>query len=99
MALINWGDADTEMSVPGSRGKLAFEFWGQSFRGECAEDIRERIEPHGCRVYFLTEPSDGAVVGTDGSVVMNVKDGKKNKADEKLCIAKKTPNGWVADWQ
>lgn len=99
VALINWGDADTEMSVPESAGKLAFEFWGQEFLGETAEDIRVRIEPHGCRVYFLTDPADGAVVGTDSSVVMNIVGGEKNKPEEKLCIAKKTADGWVAEWQ
>ena len=98
IALINWGDADTEMCVPDSAGKLAFEFWGQDFMGETRDDIRTRIEPHGCRVYFLTDPADGAVVGTDSSVVMNVADGKKNKDGEKLCIAKKTADGWVAEW-
>ena len=99
IALINWGDADTEMCVPGSAGKLAFEFWGQDFMGEQSEDIKTIIVPHGCRVYFLTDPADGAVVGTDSSVVMDIRDGKRNKDAEKLCIAKKTADGWVAEWQ
>lgn len=99
VALINWGDADTEMCVPDSRGKLAFEFWSQNFMGQCDSDIKVKIEPHGCRVYFLTEPGYGAIVGTDSSVVMNLTNGEKNKADEKLCVAKKTADGWVADWQ
>ncbi|MBQ7827526.1 MAG: alpha-galactosidase [Clostridia bacterium] len=98
IALINWGDADTEMCVPDSAGKLAFEFWGQDFMGETRDNIRTRIEPHGCRVYFLTDPADGAVVGTDSSVVMNIENGRKNKDGEKLCIAKKTADGWVAEW-
>ncbi len=99
VALINWGDADTEMCVPGSNGKLAFEFWSQDFIGLCDDDIRVKIEPHGCRVYFLTEPEDGVVVGTDSSVVMNITDGKKNKADETLCVAEKTADGWMANWK
>lgn len=99
IALINWGDADTEMRVPDSAGSLAFEFWNQEFFGEMKEDIRVLIEPHGCRVYFLTEPADDAVVGTDSSVVMNIADGKKNKTDEKICIAEKIDGGYVARWE
>jgi len=41
---------------------------------------------------------DGAGVGTDSSVVMDIKDGKKNKDGEKLCIAEKSADGWVAKW-
>ena len=98
IALINWGDAETEMCVPDSEGKLAFEFWGQEFLGEQDSDIRVNVEPHGCRVYFLADVIDGAVVGTDSSVVMNITDGKKNKDGEKLCVAKKTDGGWISEW-
>ena len=98
IALINWGDAETEMCVPDSDGKLAFEFWGQEFMGEQDGDIHVNIEPHGCRVYFLTDAEDCAVVGTDSSVVMNITDGKKNKDNEKLCVAKKTDGGWISEW-
>ena len=99
IALINWGDAYTEMCVPDSCGKLAFEFWSQNFIGECTENIKVKIEPHGCRVYFLTEPSDGAIVGTDSSVVMDLKNGDNNKPGEKLCIAKKSADGWTSEWK
>ena len=73
VALINWGDAECEFTVPDSAGKLAFEFWSRRFCGLEAADIRETIEPHGCRVYFLTEPdAREVVVGEDASVVMDV---------------------------
>lgn len=99
VALINWGDTEAELSVPSSAGKLAFEFWGQSFLGLTESDIRERIEPHGCRVYFITDPVDGVAVGTDSSVVMNIDGKRKNKPSERLCIAEKTENGWVSVWE
>ncbi len=98
VALINWGDAASVMTVPESAGKLAFEFWGQDFMGEWEKNISVPIEPHGCRVFFLSEPEDGAVVGTDSSVVMDICDGRKNKPGERLCIAEKTDDGWSAKW-
>lgn len=73
VALINWGDAECEFTVSDSAGKLAFEFWSRRFCGLQVADIRETIEPHGCRVYFLTEPdAREVVVGEDASVVMDV---------------------------
>ena len=73
VALINWGDAECELSVPDSAGMLAFEFWSRRFCGLTGADIRETVEPHGCRVYFLTRPcAREVVVGEDASVVMDV---------------------------
>ncbi len=95
VALINWNDAPQTMTVPGSGGKLAFEFWSKSFDTP-AGDITVKLEPHGCRVFFLTDKTDACetVVGTDGTVVMDIADGKKNKPDETLYIARKTADGY-----
>ena len=74
-ALINWGDTKRRMSVPDSASKLVFEFWSQRFLGLSETDVSDEIEPHGCRVYFLSEPlgeGESAVVGTDASVVMDI---------------------------
>lgn len=103
VALINWGDAEAEFSVPGSAGMLAFEFWSAEFSGVLHSDLREAIEPHGCRVYFLTPPDARRVaVGTDSSVVMDVRtvnrDGKTefvpNKPGCRIYVAELCGGEW-----
>lgn len=103
VALINWGDTERRMTVPNSANKLVFEFWSQSFDGLSEEDVSVNIEPHGCRVFFLSEPAEcgeTAVVGTDSSVVMNIcrntSDGtliRKNKEGETLTAVKLKADG------
>ena len=49
--------------------------------------------------YELTDAADGAAVGTDASVVMDISpDGcggwRKNKEDETLFIARRDGDGW-----
>lgn len=102
-ALINWGETKRRMSVPDSASKLVFEFWSQRFLGLSEADVGDEIEPHGCRVYFLSEPlgdGESAVVGTDASVVMDIcaARGKelranKNKDGEVLTAVRKISCG------
>jgi len=102
VALINWADAPAKMTVPESGDKLCFEFWAQEFMGQTDGDVTATVEPHGCRVFFLTDAVDGAAVGTDASVVMDISpDGcggwRKNKEDETLFIARKVEDGWYTE--
>lgn len=91
------------MSVPDSASKLVFEFWSQRFLGLSETDVSDEIEPHGCRVYFLSEPlgeGESTVVGTDASVVMDIRAARgkeicaeKNKDGEVLTAVRKNSSG------
>lgn len=91
VALINWGETEKTFTLPGSAGRHVFEFWESRYCGVPAGDYSVAVEPHGCRVYTVTEAGGPAVVGTDASLVMDVRweyDGAfhaaKNKPDETL---------------
>ncbi|MBR6748057.1 MAG: alpha-galactosidase [Clostridia bacterium] len=63
-ALINWTDAEKEMSVDAGSG-LVFEFWAQEYLGKMQGVRKFRVEPHGVRLVFVTDDAEIAVIGAD----------------------------------
>lgn len=56
VAVINWCNREMEVTVPCAKGKTVFEFWSRECRGQSRGDFTETVEPHGCRVFHITEP-------------------------------------------
>ena len=69
VALINWGDAPRVMSVDADKS-FVWEFWDNTFAIHDGGDFKAEIAPRSAKVFYFTDISDAAVVGSDASVMM-----------------------------
>lgn len=96
VALINWGDAPREMSVDSDEA-LVFEFWSEKAAYHKGGSFKAKIAPRSAMVYFFTEPSSLAVIGSDSAVKMQNEwklegekiIGKRLKKNERVFAASK----------
>lgn len=92
--LINWDDEAKEMGIDVNDSHV-FEFWSKEYKGVVNGRYTATIEPHDCQVLFITANDTPAVIGTDSTIVADIKqsyaDGKLtfefNKKNETLFIA------------
>ena len=98
VAFINWGDVEREFSL-NVGPSFVREFWSGDVSVFSGGKFSMHIEPHCAKVFAFTPLSDGAVIGSDASLVMQSNwrmldkaiTGERLKQGEHLYICTKTP--------
>ena len=100
MMLVNWDDEAKEMSIDVDNSHV-FEFWSKEYKGIVNGKYTATLQPHDCQVLFITANGAPTVIGTDSTIVADIKqsyaDGKLafefNKKNETLFVVANSLSG------
>lgn len=93
VAFFNWSDSTKNISIPAeelglcnNQKYVAFEFWTQSYLGECKQTFTQNLAPRSVRVLVLQKPKKYPfIVGSDRHITSNFTEIKKSKWNAETC--------------